>query len=106
MAPDWPQKACFGKGLADRATSRKRHFAAAFLDFQGSPGFNAANSSERSIFSTRRPVPEAGGQRPAARCPLGRKRVWNTISSLAPLFAGRGEKGLQTCSTICRKNLA
>src|ERR1700674_531004 len=31
---------------------------------------------EKTFFSTRRPVPEAGGQRPTARCALGRKIVW------------------------------
>src|ERR1700733_8856430 len=29
----------------------------------------------KTFFSTRRPVPEAGGQRPTARCALGRKNV-------------------------------
>ncbi len=44
---------------------------------------------EKMFFSTRRPVLEAGGQRPTARCALGRESVW-IIFSLAPHFAGRG----------------
>src|SRR5438270_2927413 len=31
----------------------------------------------KSFFSTRRPALEAGGQRPTARCALGRESVWN-----------------------------
>src|SRR5262249_3947261 len=33
----------------------------------------------KSFFSTRRPVQETGGQRPTARCALGRERVWNDV---------------------------
>src|SRR5260370_2320214 len=32
---------------------------------------------EKTFFSIRRPALEAGGQRPTARCALGRKSVWN-----------------------------
>ena len=46
------------------------------LTFGACGGLTRANPSERSFFSTRRPVPEAGGQRPTARCALGRKIVW------------------------------
>src|SRR6185369_12117906 len=33
----------------------------------------------KTFFSTRRPALEAGGQRPTARCALGRKSVWNIV---------------------------
>lgn len=36
----------------------------------------------KSFFSTRRPVPETGGQRPTALCALGREIVWTIV--LAP----------------------
>ena len=53
---------------------------------------------EKTFFSSRRPALETGGQRPTARCALGRKIVWNirhaeamaASISLAPHFAGRG----------------
>src|ERR1700733_9581940 len=35
----------------------------------------------KTFFSTRRPVPEAGGQRPTARCALGRKNVCIGLST-------------------------
>src|ERR1019366_8654689 len=84
-------KSVFRQGAGRSSGFTKTPFAAAFLDFGGSPGFNVANPSERFIFSTRRPVPEAGGQRPTARCALGRKSVWN-ICSLAPLLRGEVKK--------------
>src|SRR6266481_7663734 len=43
----------------------------------------------KTFFSTRRPALETGGQRPTARCALGRKSVW-IICSLAPLLRGEG----------------
>ena len=38
----------------------------------------------KSFFSIRRPVQQAGGQRPTARCALGRERVWKTPHPEAP----------------------
>jgi hypothetical protein len=43
----------------------------------------------KTFFSTRRPALETGGQRPTARCALGREIVW-FIFSLAPLLRGEG----------------
>src|SRR4030095_12000038 len=37
----------------------------------------------KTFFSTRRPAPEAGGQRPTARCALGRKGVWIIVFASA-----------------------
>jgi hypothetical protein len=39
-----------GKGVADRPGSRKRHFAAAFLDFHGLRGFNRADPRKDVLF--------------------------------------------------------
>src|SRR5437879_13866895 len=47
-----------------------------FLTFAGCGGLTPA-IIEKTFFSTRRPAPEAGGQRPTARCALGRESVWN-----------------------------
>ena len=33
----------------------------------------------KTFFSTRRPALETGGQRPTARCALGRKSVWQFV---------------------------
>src|SRR6202171_2740756 len=49
-----------------------------FLTFMACGGLTAP-ILEKTFFSTRRPVPEAGGQRPTARCALGRKSVWNIV---------------------------
>ena len=48
-----------------------------FLDFSRPRAFKPLKFIEKVVFSTRRPVLEAGGQRPTARCALGRKGVWN-----------------------------
>src|SRR6266851_9849580 len=45
------------------------------LTFGGERGLTPAIIG-KTFFSTRRPVLEAGGQRPTARCALGRKSVW------------------------------
>src|SRR5258706_11358292 len=45
------------------------------LTFEGERGLTPAIIG-KTFFSTRRPVLEAGGQRPTARCALGRKSVW------------------------------
>src|SRR4029077_13024506 len=49
----------------------------------------------KTFFSTRRPAPETGGQRPTARCALGRKSVWNIISS-RPRSASETRRGVIT----------
>src|ERR1700737_1514623 len=46
-----------------------------FLTFAGCGGLTPAIIG-KTFFSTRRPALEAGGQRPTARCALGRKNVW------------------------------
>src|SRR3954447_25200419 len=52
-----------------------------FLDLWRVRGFNARNL-RKDFFSTRRPAREAGGQRPTARCALGRKSVWFGVLAL------------------------
>src|SRR5690242_11326097 len=59
--------------------TEKPRLSASFLDFGAPRVFNAATSIGKSSFSTRRPVLETGGQRPTARCALGRKYVWNDV---------------------------
>src|SRR4051794_27225752 len=81
----------------------------------------------KTFFSTRRPALETGGQRPTARCALGRKIVWMTLilrsrvaasrrmsprylahpsrRRLRLLLRVRTEAGKRHCSTICRKSL-
>src|SRR5713101_1054709 len=49
-----------------------------FLTFMACGGLTAP-ILEKTFFSTRRPAPETGGQRPTARCALGRKSVWNIV---------------------------
>src|SRR5580693_448785 len=72
------------KGQAGLPGSRNRHSAACLsLTFRLERGLNRPNSSERLIFSTRRPALEAGGQRPTARCALGRKGVWTIVLAFA-----------------------
>src|SRR3979411_1307137 len=46
------------------------------LTFGGQEGLTPAILG-KMFFSTRRPALEAGGERPTARCALGRKSVWN-----------------------------
>src|SRR6201991_3576326 len=71
------------KGQAGPPGSRSRQSRRQVsLTFRPQGRLNRANSSERFIFSPRRPVPEAGGQRPTARCALGRKSVWNRTTAL------------------------
>src|SRR5207237_9248339 len=52
------------------------------------PSFSLTSAPPRSLtpallgktfFSTRRPAHETGGQRPTARCALGRESVWNIV---------------------------
>src|ERR1700722_9850934 len=56
-------------------------------------GVKPPQSIGKPFFSTRRPALETGGQRPTARCALGRKSVWfvvnaMTISSPSPRACG------------------
>ena len=43
----------------------------------------------KTFFSTRRPALETGGQRPTARCALGRKIVWTTLILRSRVAASR-----------------
>src|SRR5450631_1617871 len=65
-----------------------------FLTFMVRGGLTAP-ILEKTFFSTRRPAPEAGGQRPTARCALGRKSVWNIVSS-CPWGASETKRGVIT----------
>src|ERR1700748_2495139 len=68
------------KGQAGPPGSRSRQSRRQVsLTFRPQGRLNRANSSERFIFSTRRPVPCAGGQRLTARCARGRKSVWSSL---------------------------
>src|SRR5665213_2057964 len=101
MAPIGLKTAVSASDKAPRAEFAKIPFAVTFpglfLTF-GVRGVLTAAILGKTFFSTRRPALEAGGQRPTARCALGRKIVWfNAVSDaddgffpLAPLFAGRG----------------
>jgi len=51
------------------------------LDFSLSVRCKSPHLLGKTFFSTRRPVPETGGQRPTARCALGRKRCLGYPSS-------------------------
>src|SRR6478672_11827892 len=53
------------------------------LTFGGERGLTPAIIG-KTFFSTRRPVLEAGGQRPTARCALGRKSVWGFVLAFWP----------------------
>src|SRR4029079_4182640 len=45
---------------------------------------------EKTFFSTRRPALETGGQRPTARCALGRESVWTIVLAWsAETYLGR-----------------
>ena len=77
MEADWPAKPGVGARASKAAASRNgRPFCGRlFLTF-GPRGRLTPATLEKTLFSTRRPVLEAGGQRPTARCALGRKDVW------------------------------
>src|SRR5215203_6193551 len=95
MVPDWPENACIGKGVAQHQGSRNRHLLRRFLTF-GAHGALTAAILGKTFFSTRRPALEAGGQRPTARCALGRKSVLSIRPGddgyllPRPALAGRG----------------
>ena len=81
-------KPAFRQGGRRPAGSAKCRFSLTFLDFRGLRGLTAALLG-KTFFSTRRPALEAGGQRPTARCALGRKSVWNIASALCRDTIGR-----------------
>src|SRR4051812_32022342 len=54
------------------------HFDRISLTFAGHGGLTPALLG-KTFFSTRRPALETGGQRPTARCALGRKSVWTIV---------------------------
>src|SRR5664279_1377448 len=64
-----------------------------FLTLGGYGGLTAAILG-KTYFSTRRPAREAGGQRPTARCALGRETVWNTLI-LRSRVSGVSKDGLE-----------
>ena len=68
------KRSCFGKGVdLPRRASRKAPVRPRLsLTFRPCGGLTRPLLG-KMFFSTRRPVPEAGGQRPTARCALGRK---------------------------------
>src|SRR5437764_15453807 len=53
------------------------------LTFAGHGGLTPALLG-KTFFSTRRPALETGGQRPTARCALGRRSVWNIPLGIMP----------------------
>src|ERR1700675_239953 len=59
-----------------------------FLDFMAVWPVNLSNPRKDVLFDPP-PGPEAGGQRPTARCALGRKSVWNIVLALRRDILGR-----------------
>src|SRR5258706_613624 len=89
-------KRVFRQGGSRSPGSRKRHFALTFLGlsltFRACGGLTPAIIG-KTFFSTRRPALEAGGQRPTARCALGRKRVWTIVLAALPRHQGGPKLG-------------
>src|ERR1700721_1924000 len=94
MARLAPKTCASARGRAGRPASRKCHFAAISLTFGACGGLTPAIIG-KTFFSTRRPALEAGGQRPTARCALGRKSVWKVVS-----LRGLGVLGHQPLSRV------
>src|SRR5436190_14683237 len=74
------QNSGFGKRPADLCFT-KPCLARLSLTFGGYGALTPAIFG-KTFFSTRRPAREAGGQRPTARCALGRKSVWFGVLAL------------------------
>src|SRR3984893_9135477 len=80
------------RGYGDRRVQEHAILPRLSLTFGAGRGLTPAILG-KMFFSTRRPAPETGGQRPTARCALGRKSVWfvvdaMTISSPSPRSCG------------------
>ena len=78
--PIRPQNSGFSKGPADLCFKKAR-LPRLSLTFRGCGALTPAIFG-KTFFSTRRPAREAGGQRPTARCALGRKSVWFGVLAL------------------------
>src|SRR6478752_8726516 len=91
VAPTWNQP-CNLRLSPRLSDSRKRkdklfqwlvrtgrgHSGLISLTFAGYRGLTPALLG-KTFFSTRRPALETGGQRPTARCALGRESVWTIV---------------------------
>ena len=75
------------------------HFGQFLLDFRSFRAFNPPHFLGKTFFSTRRPALETGGQRPTARCALGRESVWTIVLALcAGTYAGRHTRLVRNCA--------
>src|SRR6266851_7467549 len=75
-----PKRRASARGWATGRVHENAILPRLFLTFMVCGGLTAP-ILEKTFFSTHRPAPETGGQRPTARCALGRKGVWNIILS-------------------------
>src|ERR1700730_16714387 len=64
------------RGYGDRRVHEHAILPRPSLTFGAGRGLTPAILGKK-FFSTRRPAPETGGQRPTERCALGRKRFFN-----------------------------
>src|SRR5258705_14015562 len=78
-----PKKRVSARGSSVVQLHEKAILPRASLTFEGERGLTPAIIG-KTFFSTRRPVLEAGGQRPTARCALGRKSVWIIVVAALP----------------------
>src|SRR5258707_1130062 len=78
----------FRQGVRGSSRFKKPPLPRVSLTFGGERGLTPAIIG-KTFFSTRRPVLEAGGQRPTARCALGRKSVWTTVVAALPRCEAR-----------------
>src|ERR1700676_3201905 len=76
------------RGYGDRRGHEHAILPRLSLTFGPGRGLPPAILGKR-FFSTGRPAPETGGQRPTARCALGRKSVWNIVLALRRDILGR-----------------
>src|ERR1700730_4843165 len=81
MARLTPKRRASARGWATGRVHENAILPRLFLTFMACGGLTAAILG-KTFFSTRRPAPETGGQRPTARCALGRKGVWNIVWAL------------------------
>src|SRR6202163_4867724 len=83
-----PKRRASARGWAAGRVHENAILPRLFLTFGACGGLTPAILG-KTFFSTRRPAPEAGGQRPTARCALGRKSVWNIVLALRRDILGR-----------------
>src|SRR6266478_102347 len=126
MTPIGPKTRASARGQAGGKVRENATFPRLFLTFAGCGGLTPP-FIEKTFFSNGRPALETGGQRPTARCALGRKSVWNIphpeeprsgVSKDGPrqnrhpsrrrlrLLLRVRQQEESKCSTICRKSLA